>query len=335
MRACSGTWIAHGSGTRRPRDRRRARPGRRAAGQPAYTSAPHLADREEDGLLLRLLERRPLAALPHRARAPGVPRRRLGALPRGQPKFADAVVAEARSDDPIVLVQDYHFALLPRMIRAAPAGGDGHHVLAHPVAEPRGVRDLPVARRAARRPARQRPSSASTRSPLQQLPRDGRPLPGGAHRSRDIHRDVRRQAHRGRAAIRSRSSGRPRRSRVPGRDRGCRERCARASAAARTPLGVGVDRLDYTKGILERFQAVERLLELQPEWIGRFTFVQIAAPTRARIAEYQDRSRSVRAVPSASTSASPAPASADLLLAEHHEPDARLRVSTAPPTSAS
>ena len=34
-------------------------------------------------------------------------------------------------------------------------------------------------------------------------------------------------------------------------------------------LGVGVDRLDYTKGILERFRAVERLLELEPQWIGQ------------------------------------------------------------------
>jgi trehalose 6-phosphate synthase len=52
-------------------------------------------------------------------------------------------------------------------------------------------------------------------------------------------------------------------------------------------LGIGVERLDYTKGILERFMAVERLLELQPEWIGKFTFIQIAAPSRAIIEQYQ------------------------------------------------
>jgi trehalose-6-phosphate synthase len=44
---------------------------------------------------------------------------------------------------------------------------------------------------------------------------------------------------------------------------------------------VGVDRFDYTKGILERLNAVERLLEKWPSWIGRFVFVQVAAPTRA------------------------------------------------------
>ncbi len=51
-------------------------------------------------------------------------------------------------------------------------------------------------------------------------------------------------------------------------------------------VGLGVERLDYTKGILERFMAVERLLELQPEWIGKFTFVQIAAPSRSVIEQY-------------------------------------------------
>lgn len=52
-------------------------------------------------------------------------------------------------------------------------------------------------------------------------------------------------------------------------------------------LGVGVDRLDYTKGIVEKFQAVERLLELHPEWIGKFSFLQIAAPSRTKIEPYK------------------------------------------------
>src|SRR5580765_1001543 len=52
-------------------------------------------------------------------------------------------------------------------------------------------------------------------------------------------------------------------------------------------VGIGVERMDYTKGILERFMAVERLLELKPEWIGKFTFIQIAAPSRSSIEQYQ------------------------------------------------
>ena len=73
--------------------------------------------------------------------------------------------------------------------------------------------------------------------------------------------------------------------------------CASASACrATTSIGVGVDRLDYTKGILERFNAVARLLELEPQWIGRFTFVQIAAPTRGTIDDYRDYAARVRAL---------------------------------------
>ena len=53
-------------------------------------------------------------------------------------------------------------------------------------------------------------------------------------------------------------------------------------------LGIGIDRLDYTKGILERFNAVARLLELEPRWVGRFSFVQVAAPSRATIGDYRD-----------------------------------------------
>jgi len=61
-------------------------------------------------------------------------------------------------------------------------------------------------------------------------------------------------------------------------------------------IGIGVDRLDYTKGIEERMRAVERLFEMHPEWVGRFTFIQIAAPTRTRIDEYQRYEMQVRAL---------------------------------------
>lgn len=53
-------------------------------------------------------------------------------------------------------------------------------------------------------------------------------------------------------------------------------------------LGVGVDRIDYTKGIIERFRAIERFLEKYPEFIGRFTFVELGAPSRTHIKRYHD-----------------------------------------------
>jgi len=52
-------------------------------------------------------------------------------------------------------------------------------------------------------------------------------------------------------------------------------------------LGVGVDRVDYTKGILERFRALERFFELNPGYRHRFTFVQIGAPSRTDIERYK------------------------------------------------
>ncbi len=55
-----------------------------------------------------------------------------------------------------------------------------------------------------------------------------------------------------------------------------------------TFMGVGVDRVDYTKGIVERFRGVERFLEKYPSYQGQFTLVQIGAPSRTHIKRYQD-----------------------------------------------
>jgi trehalose-6-phosphate synthase len=52
-------------------------------------------------------------------------------------------------------------------------------------------------------------------------------------------------------------------------------------------LGVGVDRVDYTKGILERFRGIERFIEMNPAYQRRFSFVQIGAPSRTDIPRYQ------------------------------------------------
>lgn len=52
-------------------------------------------------------------------------------------------------------------------------------------------------------------------------------------------------------------------------------------------LGVGVDRLDYTKGIDEKFLIVERLLEQRPELVGKLVFVELAEPSRHRLATYR------------------------------------------------
>jgi trehalose 6-phosphate synthase len=75
--------------------------------------------------------------------------------------------------------------------------------------------------------------------------------------------------------------------------------------------------------VIERLTAVARLLELEPRWIGRFTFVQIAAPTRGTIDEYRDYAARVRSLAD-EINARHADAKYPpiVLLAEHHEPEA-------------
>lgn len=58
-------------------------------------------------------------------------------------------------------------------------------------------------------------------------------------------------------------------------------------------LGIGIDRLDYTKGIPDRLRALDRLLEKRPDYRGRLQFVQIAVPSRSAIDEYQWLTRQV------------------------------------------
>ena len=292
MRACAGTWIAHGSGTA---DRETVDKHDRVdvpPGEPAYRLRRDLAHARGGGRLLqRLRQRGAVAAVPHRARAADVPLVRLRAVPRGQREVRRrGRRGGAHRRDPIVLVQDYHFALLPRMIRERLPQRDGRHVLAHPVAEPRGVLDLPVARRAARRHARQQHPRLPHAVPLQQLPRHRRSRARGARRPRDLRGHLRAATSPRCSATRSRSRGRRSRSRASGAS-------AHARAAVRERLGVGADVR------ARRRHRPARLHEGHPralprgrapararirEWVGTFTFVQIAAPTRGMIADYRD-----------------------------------------------
>jgi trehalose 6-phosphate synthase len=53
-------------------------------------------------------------------------------------------------------------------------------------------------------------------------------------------------------------------------------------------MGIGVDRIDYTKGLIEKFLAIERFLEKNPQYVGKFTFIQIGAPSRSLLKSYAD-----------------------------------------------
>ncbi|HPS20682.1 MAG TPA: trehalose-6-phosphate synthase [Candidatus Omnitrophota bacterium] len=53
-------------------------------------------------------------------------------------------------------------------------------------------------------------------------------------------------------------------------------------------VGVGVERIDYTKGIAERMYAIDRFLEKNPQYKNKFVFIQLAAPSRTHIKRYHD-----------------------------------------------
>jgi trehalose 6-phosphate synthase len=61
-------------------------------------------------------------------------------------------------------------------------------------------------------------------------------------------------------------------------------------------LGVGLERLDYTKGIPERLRGFEDLLERHPEWRGRVVFTQVAVPSRSQLDEYRNIEEEVDAL---------------------------------------
>ncbi|MFA6520057.1 MAG: trehalose-6-phosphate synthase [Candidatus Paceibacterota bacterium] len=58
-------------------------------------------------------------------------------------------------------------------------------------------------------------------------------------------------------------------------------------------IGLGVDRMEYTKGLLERFKAVEFFLDTYPSYKGNFTFLQIASPSRENVPKYREFSEEV------------------------------------------
>src|SRR5687768_4097628 len=117
MRACSGTWIAHGSGTADRsvvdrHDRVQLPPGK----SEYQLRRIWMTEEEEQGYYYGFANEG-MWPLCHVAHVRPVFRESDWEAYRAiNQRFADAVVAEARSEDPIVLVQDYHFALLPQMI---------------------------------------------------------------------------------------------------------------------------------------------------------------------------------------------------------------------------
>jgi alpha,alpha-trehalose-phosphate synthase [UDP-forming] len=291
LRACDGTWVAQGSGsadreTVDEHDRIRVPPEK-----PEYTlRRVWLTKEEEDGYYYGF-SNEGLWPLCHIAHTRPLFRASDWEIYQGaNRKFANAVLEEmAGASQPLLLVQDYHFALLPRMVKQERPevriaifwhipwpnpeafgicpwrrelldgllGADlvGFHTQAHCNNFLETVDQTLQSRIEWERFAVKRDDHVTF----------VRPFP--------ISVDIRE-------------------SLLPPQDALVSPYVQRAKLLKNLGvtaqfLGVGVDRIDYTKGILERFRAVERFLERWPAYIGKFTFVQIGAPSRTHIERYQ------------------------------------------------
>ncbi len=288
MRACSGTWIAHGDGsadrdTVDPHDRVRVPPDEETYTLRRLWLSPeevqgHYAGFSNEGLW-------PLCHLAHTR--PEFRADDLAQYARVNRRFADAVVEEASSPDPVVLVQDYHFALLPRLLRERLPRATVLTFWHIP---------WPNAERFAICPWGPRLLEGLLGSSILGFHTQGHcnNFLESVDRFLEARIDRERQAV---VAGGHETLVRPypisvewpnrwaaRTASVPE----CREEVRRELGLPPDAiLGIGVDRLDYTKGIPERLLAVERFLLRHPGYQGRFWFLQLAAPSRSKIDAYR------------------------------------------------
>jgi trehalose 6-phosphate synthase len=325
MRACSGTWIAHGSGSA---DRDVVDRHDRVAVPPdsqEYTlRRVWLTAEEEQGYYFGFANEGmwPLCHVAHVR--PVFRESDWEQYRKVNERFADAVVAEARSDDPLVLVQDYHFALLPSLIRKRLPRATILTFWHIPWPNPESFGICPW------------------RAEILQGMLGSTIL--GFHtpyhcknfiETADRYLEARIEHEHSTITLRGAQSfveSYPISIEWPSDTSvahwpsvgGCRASVIRRlGLPADARIAVGVDRFDYTKGILERLHAVERLLEKRPEWIGRFVFVQVAAPTRAALDEYQSFQERIALVTERVNRRFGRPGYQPVcLLASHHERDA-------------
>lgn len=287
-RACGGTWIAHGSGSG---DRDAVDSHDRVMVPPSNPSYAlrriWLTDEEQDGYYYGFANEG-LWPLCHIAFVRPVFREADWRMYREvNEKFADAVVAEAKRPDPIVLIQDYHLALAPRMIRERLPDATiiTFWHIPWPNSETFGI------------------------CPYKEDIIDG--LLGssilGFHTQfhcnnfiETVDRFMESRIDREFDSITLKGHEafvRPypisiewpptaMANQIPVEEarKVVRERLGLPEDVM---LGVGIERFDYTKGILDRMHGVDALLTNFPEWRGKFCFMQAAAPTRAKLANYQ------------------------------------------------
>jgi alpha,alpha-trehalose-phosphate synthase [UDP-forming] len=286
--ASNGTWVADGSGnadrdTVDARDRLRVPPD-----HPAYTLRRVWLSAEEEKGYYEGFSNEGMWPLCHIAHTRPIFRPEdWMSYQEVNRRFADAVLEEMEGvESPIVLAQDYHFALLPRMVKEARPDARVAIFWHIPWPNPEVFGICPWARDLIDGllgadligfhiqshcnnflSSVDRSVEALTAWDRFEVNRKGhltrvRPYPISVSMSENGH-------------VEEKSTGELV-SQI------CNDLNIHASV-----LGVGVDRVDYTKGILERFRAIEKFLEMNPSYQRRFSFIQIGAPSRTAIDRYQ------------------------------------------------
>ncbi len=288
VRACAGVWVAHGSGDADREvvdrfDRLRVPPD-----DPAYVlRRVWLTKAQEEGYYYGFSNEGiwPLCHLAYVR--PAFRATDWLTYVEVNAKFADVVRAESTSDSPVILIQDFHFALLPRIIRAKIPKATivlFWHI-PWPNAETFGV------------------CPWKSEMLVHMLSADILGFHTLYHCQNFLdtvdrfvecqidreHMTVTLQGHVCRVASYPISIEWPPRwlKNLP-TVRRCRELVReRYQIGADVSVGLGVERWDFTKGILERFQALEVLLDRNPRRRGRITLLQVAAPSRSQLPAYQ------------------------------------------------
>ena len=285
LRACDGVWVAHGSGSEDAanvdeHDRLRVPPE-----DPRYTLRRVWLSQEEEAGYYDGFANEGLWPLCHIAHTRPIFRASdWEAYQRVNQKFADAVLEEMRdTPNPIVFVQDYHFALVPRLIKTARPDVRIAIFWHIPWPNPESFGICPW--------------QAQLLDGLLGADLIGFHIPLHCNnflstvdravesRTDREHMTVRRLGHTTTVhpypvsvALED--------TRIERKPRPTNEELLREFGVRAETIIVGVDRMDYTKGINERLIAVERLLEEHPFYLERLAMVQIAAPSRSRIPSY-------------------------------------------------
>ena len=285
-RACAGTWIAHGSGSA---DRMMVDRQDHVAvppDNPAYTLRRVWLSEEEykgyyygfanEGMwpLCHIAFTRPMFRASDWECYQAVNR-----------KFADVVIAEAKSERPVVLIQDYHFALLPRLIREK---------LPNAVIITFWHIPWPNAEMFSVCPWREQILEGMLGSSILgfhiQLHCNNFIESVDRFLESRIDREGTAISHGGEMTL---VHSYPISIEWPEHGFATTTADARARILARyelpehMKLAIGVERLDYTKGILDRFHALDEFFHQHSDWIGKLTFLQIAAPSRTSLPVYR------------------------------------------------